>query len=92
MVVYTQEQLNEFKKNFTLFSGLSKILKVLAEEPQGINMKDIGERVNLGPYPRDKAILALEFSGFIRKEEIAGAKIFTVTEQGKKLMETTNNK
>lgn len=92
MVVYTQEQLNEFKKNFALFSGLSKILKVLADEPQGMNMKDIGERVNLGPYPRDKAILALEFSGFINKQEIAGAKVYTVTEQGKRLMETTNNK
>lgn len=91
MVVYTSDQLLEFAKNASLFSGLTDVLNVLVSEEAGLKMKDIGERVNLGPYPRDKAILALEFSGFIAKREAAGSKIYTVTEQGKKLRDMLNN-
>lgn len=83
-MVYTQEQLKEFAENMDLFSGLQDVLETLSKE-DGLNMKDIGERVNLSAYPRDKAILALEFPGFISKKEYAGSKIYSITEQGKKL-------
>lgn len=83
-MVYTHEQLKEFAGNMNLFSGLQDVLELLSNE-NGLNMKDIGEKVNLNVYPRDKAILALEFSGFISKKEFAGSKIYSLTEQGRTL-------
>lgn len=83
-MIYTKEQLQEFADNMELFRGLQDVLEALNNEG-GLNMKDIGERVNLSTYPRDKAILALEFPGFISKKEFGGSKIYSITEQGKKL-------
>lgn len=81
---YTQEQLKEFAANMDLFSGLKDVLEAL-NKGEGLNMKEIGERVKLSAYPRDKAILALEFPGFIAKKEYAGSKIYSITDQGRKL-------
>lgn len=91
-MVYTEQQLKEFAKNSELFQGLRDVLKALNEEADGLRVKDIGDKIMKGTYPRDKAIIALEFSGFISKREASVAKIYTITGQGKKLLYEILNK
>lgn len=84
--IYEAEQIAEFARKIDLFIPMQEILNLLDTSAE-MNMKDIGNSVGISTYSRDKAILALEFPGFIAKKEIAGAKIYFITEQGKKLIE-----
>lgn len=87
MTSYTDEQLNELAGKIELFSPMGDVIQLLVDSDDGMNMKDIGEKLGLNAYPRDKAMLALEFAGFINKKAVSGSKVYWITESGKKLHE-----
>ena len=82
---YTEEQLLELNSNMEINTALEFVFDALAESGKEMNMKEIGIKTGLSIYPRDKAILTLEFSGFIEKKERGSNKVYYLTEQGKRL-------
>lgn len=83
--MYSEDQIKEFVENTKLFEPLEEVLELL-EKSGELSMKDIGDRAKVSIYPRDKAILALEFAGFIKKVERKRSKIYSITDAGKRLL------
>lgn len=83
-MVYTQEQLHEFADNLELLGGLTSVLEALNEE-ENLTVTEIGNRIQQSAYPRDKVILALEFAKFISCKYKGTSKLYSITEQGKRL-------
>lgn len=81
---YTDEQLQRFNENLEQQEILKSVFEAI-EESSGANMKEIGAKTRLSAYPRDKAIFALEFAGFIEKKDAGVNKIYSLTAEGNKL-------
>lgn len=84
--IYTGEQIEAFAKKTEIFPNMQDVLELL-EETAEMNMKEIGNKLEISSYQRDKAMIALEFAGFIDKKEVSVTKVYFITEQGKKLIE-----
>ncbi len=53
---------------------------------KSMNVKELGDAINLSPYLRDKVIVALEFAGFIFNAEDGTAKIYKLSDDGIRLL------
>jgi len=85
---YTNEQILAFKDNLDLFEPMKKVLRLLeSDNIENLSMKEIGLKCELSTYPRDKVLLALEFSGFIDKKPNRTSKVYWITNEGRKLLE-----
>lgn len=85
---YTKEQLSEYCEHLEMFEPMKKVLRFLgANEESQFTMKEIGLETELSTYPRDKALLALEFSNFVIKKIVSASKVYRITEEGRKLLE-----
>lgn len=90
MSFYTAEQLNRFVTNAEVFEPIKTILYALVKNKEQ-TMKEMADDLKMGIYKRDKALVALEFGGFVSKKDIGSAKVYAVTPSGYELYDALNS-
>lgn len=84
---YTKDQLMKIRENFGLISiNAITVLNTIKEE-NGINHTDIHHKADLSKFVTDKIIAAFLGAGLVKRVDDGTKRFYTITEDGKKLLE-----
>ena len=79
----TDKQLLNLAKKFD--KDMNDVLEVISKNAFGLSLNEIDQETGLSVFVRSRIICAFEFVGLIEQKKIATAKLYRLTEQGKRL-------